>query len=158
MIFMHNEIWSHKNNNLIKNHEDDMGYDIRSGEDFKIPPRSSVIVNTYLHIAMPLWLGMIIKSRSGLAFKHDIEASNAGVIDSGFHGGFKVKLYNEGFNECFYAKQGDRIAQAIFHIRPEGYLLNSMDRITPFAIRELDIAHWPESSRGTNGFESSGRD
>lgn len=153
---MHNEIEAHKNNNLIKNHEDDFGYDIRTGEDFKIPPRSTRIVNTFLHISMPPWIGMIVKSRSGLAFKFDIEASNSGVIDAGFYGGFKVKLYNEGFNECFVAKVGHRIAQAVFHLRPEGYF-NNMDRIPPFQIQELDMKHWLPSSRGTNGFESSGR-
>ena len=155
MILMHNELQTHKNNNLIKTYENDMGYDIRSGEDIKIPPRSSLIVNTFMHISMPPWLGMIIKSRARLAFKHDIETSNAGVV-AGFDGGLRVKLYNVGFNDCFVAEKGHRIAQAVFFLRPEGFL-NTLDRIKPFTIQEKLMSEWPESS-SRGDFSNSGRE
>jgi dUTPase len=63
-------------------------------------------------------LYLIIQSRSGLAFKHGIEASNAGVIDQdyvsteGNKAIIKVKLYNYS-RTGFQIKKGDKICQGV---------------------------------------------
>ena len=67
---------------------------------------------------------LLIKSRSGLAFKKGVEASNAGVIDSDYFTTkenkaiFKVKLYNNS-NIAFYVNVGDKICQGIVVDLPE---------------------------------------
>jgi dUTP pyrophosphatase len=54
-----------------------------------------------------------VRSRSGLALKHQVVVSNSpGTIDPGFRGELKVLLTNHGM-EDFLVNEGDRIAQAI---------------------------------------------
>lgn len=66
---------------------------------------------------------LIIQSRSGLAFKKNIEASNAGVIDQDYINTpekkaiIMVKLYNHG-NKCFQVQKGDKICQGIPQLIP----------------------------------------
>ena len=68
-------------------------------------------------------IALIIQSRSGLAFKKGIEASNAGVIDQDYvstaenKATIKVKLYNHS-TETFSVKLGDKICQGIPQLIP----------------------------------------
>lgn len=160
MIFMQNDIKEFENNNLIKKHSGDMGFDIRSPKEIMIRPGCNQVIDTGLHVYIPPILAGIVQSRSGLAIKHNIEASNAGVIDSGFYGSIKVKLYNLDHNEPFMINFGDRIAQMIFHVRPEAYFnprkILWVEYPNGFRITEKPIDEWPESERGSNGIGSSG--
>jgi len=113
-------------------------------------------------------MGGIIQGRSGLSINHNIETGNAGVIDSGYHGTVKIKLYNHDFNEPYRISVGDRIAQMVFHIRPAEFLGEMSKQLLmshggfepfgfyPFKIEELDIAKWPETDRGRLGVGSTG--
>ena len=66
---------------LTKNNFYDAGFDIASAEDIFIPGWGSKIVSTGIFLEiLPGWVG-IIKSRSGLSVKRNIEVG-AGVIDS----------------------------------------------------------------------------
>ena len=60
---------------------------------------------------------LIIQSRSGLAFNHEVEASNAGVVDTGYRNSIKVRLYNNS-KKPYHVSKGDRIAQAILYYIP----------------------------------------
>jgi dUTP pyrophosphatase len=86
-------------------------------------------------------VGMIVQSRSGLAFNSGIEASNAGVIDEDYRGEIKVKLYNNS-DEDFFIKKGDRIAQGIVHLIPN--------------IVVVDSEKLEGTERGQKGFGSTG--
>lgn len=86
---------------------------------------------------------MLIKSRSGMAIKHGIECSNAGVIDSTYRGAIAVKLYNHGY-KAYVVNRGDRIAQGVVHLLPDIASIEEVDSLG-------------ETSRGTAGFGSSGR-
>ena len=85
---------------------------------------------------------MEVKSRSGLAFNHGVEASGAGVIDSTFQGEIKVKLYNNG-QKPYRVNRGDRIAQGIIFELP--------------VVEVKEVAELSDSTRGANGFGSSGK-
>ena len=160
MIFMSNDIEAHKDNNLIQGYYDDMGYDIRSGEDFILLPGRSKVVETGLHVCIPPVLGAFVKSKSGLSINHNIEAGNAGVIDSGYTGAIKVKMYNHDLNEPMTFKTGDFIAQLVFLVRPEHFFgrlhLRGCKSFDMFNIEEIPMNEWPESTRGNNGFGSTG--
>lgn len=156
MILMHNEIEAHKNNNLVQGYSDDAGYDIKSGEDVLILPGRGAVIETGLHVYIPSFLFGVVQGRSGLSINHSIETGNAGVIDPGFTGSIKVKLYNEDLNEPFRVRVGDRIAQLVFHVRPAGFM-NFLRDSSEFSIIEKDIADWPETDRGNNGYGSTGR-
>lgn len=84
---------------------------------------------------------MQMKSRSGMAFKHGIECTNAGVIDSNYKGEIAIKLYNTTKDD-FIVQKHDRVAQGIIHILP--------------FINVETIEQLRESDRGENGFGSSG--
>ena len=81
-----------------------------------------------------------IQSRSGLAFRSDIESSNAGVIDSDYRGIIKAKLYNHS-NESFKVNAGDKICQGV-------------PQLIPYF---EDIKNLQTEERGAAGFGSSGK-
>ncbi len=127
---------------LSKVHPDDAGMDIRASETVNIPVGKWVTIRTGLRIALPGGTAGIIKGRSGLAIRHGIECSNAGVIDEGFRGEIMVRLGNMG-EQAHTVIRGDRIAQLL---------------IIPIVPCQLIHARpLPASStRGENGYGSSG--
>lgn len=88
-------------------------------------------------------LGMIVQSRSGLAMNKGLECSNAGVIDEGYTGEIRIKLYNTS-NWIKIIYPNDRIAQGVIHLIPMIEVLEYKDE----PVRE--------TLRGSKGFGSSG--
>lgn len=89
------------------------GHDIKSLENVIIPAKGTAIVDTGVSISIPDDYYVEIKSRSGLAFRHGVEAFS-GVIDADYKDGIKVLLRN--FSDIDHEiKKGDRIAQLILH-------------------------------------------
>ena len=81
-----------------------------------------------------------IESKSGLMVKHDITSD--GLVDYGYTGSIKVKLFNHG-TEDYYVRRSDKISQLVI-----------VPVLTPTlqVVDELD-----ETERGEKGFGSSGR-
>lgn len=136
-------------------YESDAGVDLYANEAVVIPANNSAVIGTGV-----AWDGnscefdtnswefyrlntayLIVQSRSGMAIKKGIEASNAGVIDQDYTGEIKVKLYNTT-SEDFEVNVGDKIAQAIFGFKPR--------------LEIKEITEIKETERGSNGFGSSG--
>lgn len=91
----------------------DAGMDIRSCNCYYIFPGESELIKTNLRVEIPLGWEVQIRSRSGLASKHEVFVLNSpGTIDSGYRGEIKVILYNAGA-EIFPVRRGDRIAQLV---------------------------------------------
>ena len=139
---MFNEVF--KGDTLTRAHETDAGADIKSAVDINIKPYQSVLVNTGTHIRIPDGCVGIIKSRSGLASKNDIEVG-AGVIDSSYTGECKVLLRNHS-SLPFQVTKGMKIAQLLVMpvICAEFVEVGSLD----------DLGN---TERGDNGFGSSGQ-
>ena len=167
MLLMFNEIPEHKNNNLIKAHDADMGFDVRAGSDGMLPPRCCTeLMETGLSVFIPPIMGAFLKAR-GSQIKRKIMAD--GVIDSGYSGTIKIQLYNFSHSEPYSWKKGDKIAQMCFLIRPESLFQELNIKLTQagdgmakalfpeFKITERPVLEWPDSDRGSNGFGSSGR-
>ena len=119
------------------------GYDVYSVEDTNIPARGKAIIGTGIAIGMPAEPPMYcrVAPRSGLAAKYGI-AVGAGVIDRDYTGEVRVVLFNhsdEDMKVCY----GDRIAQLVFEVIYKPTALVCVDEL-------------PETSRGTNGFGSTG--
>ena len=157
MFYQYNEIEDFKNNNFIKKHEHDAGWDIRSNKDFFLRGFQSKTIETGLHMVMPKGFVGIIKSRSGLAMNNNIEVSNGGVLDSGYLGQIFIKIYNHSTRSISFTK-GDRIAQILFSyshtVAPD-----RLGHITvPFKIPELTKIEFNaiKSNRGKNGIGSTG--
>ena len=124
-------------------HEGDAGIDLRSTIDCVIEPFERFVVPTGVAFAIPEGYAGLVIPRSGLAAKHGISIVNApGLIDSGYRGEIKVLLINLDTKKPFEIKTGDRIAQIMF---------------TPYAQAYLEQqSTLDETSRGTDGFGSSG--
>ena len=92
-----------------KAHEQDACFDLYSADDCVVPAVGSVKVSTGVKMNIPEGYFVEIRSRSGLAFKHNITAFH-GTIDSGYLDPVYVLLTNNGL-EPYHIKRGDKIAQ-----------------------------------------------
>ena len=163
MIFQHNEYNELKNNNLYKKYPHDAGWDIKTPKEIVVGPERSVVVNTGLHIYIPPGLKGVIQSRSGLSMNFLIEASNAGVIDHGFTGECKIRIYNNHPFDYFRFKAGDRIAQIVFDLSLTVKKYQTLKLLwklfwsgIPQQIPEIALIDWPKTDRANNGFGSTG--
>ena len=121
-------------------HELDAGYDLRTPEDVTIYGGLNATIDTGVHVQIPDGYVGFLKSKSGLNVKDNI--TGEGVIDAGYTGSIKVKLYNNGnFTKHFY--RGDKIIQLV---------------ILPIYTPELErVDSLEKTDRGANGFGSTGR-
>jgi dUTP pyrophosphatase len=122
------------------------GLDLRVciNEPLQIAAQETVLLPTGLaiYIADP-HLAAVILPRSGLGHKHGIVLGNlVGLIDSDYQGELKISCWNRN-QEHFTVNPGERIAQLVFL------------PIMRAAFSVVDS--FTESSRGQDGFGSSGR-
>lgn len=88
-------------------------FDITSIEAGNILPDGSRIFRTGLAVEVPDGHALLLFSRSGHAFQHDLRLSNAvGIVDADFRGEVKVKLRNDGHVDRTILA-GERIAQGL---------------------------------------------
>lgn len=73
-------------------HEDDAGLDLRTPHDVVVPSFGSAVIDTGVHMQIPVGMVGMLKSKSGLNVKSGI--TSEGVIDAGYTGSIVAKLYN----------------------------------------------------------------
>ncbi len=121
-------------------HETDAGLDLRSPIDEVVPKCGSVCIDTGVHIELPQNTAGFLKSKSGLNVNHGI--TSEGVIDVGYTGSIRVKLYNHTYQD-YYIKKGDKISQLV---------------IIPILTPQLELVdELKNTERGEGGFGSTGR-
>lgn len=121
-------------------HETDAGLDLYAMETQIVPAHDSVIFDTGVHVELPPYTVGMVKSKSGLNVKYGL--TSEGVIDAGYTGSIKVKLYNHSKYD-YTVNAGDKISQLI---------------IMPILIPELELVPKLEATeRGNNGFGSTGK-
>ena len=134
-------------------HDNDAGLDLYAMESHLVPAKGFAEFDTGVHIELPLvylsinglWaaafksVGML-KSKSGLNVKHGL--TGEGVIDMGYTGSIRVKLYNNS-NVDYMVHAGDKISQLVIMpiITPELKLVDELE----------------DTERGAGGFGSTGR-
>lgn len=123
-----------------KAHEDDAGYDLRTPKADYIPAKGSCVIDTGVHIAIPKGYAGVICSKSGLNVKHGIISD--GLIDSGYTGSIRVKLYNLS-DKSYLIEAGDKISQIMF--------------VPVLSVTMLEAIALEETERGDGGFGSTGR-
>jgi dUTP pyrophosphatase len=123
-------------------HSTDAGLDLYARRGADIPPHGSAVFDTGVHVMLPHGTYGKIESKSGLNINSDI-VSCGGVIDEGYTGSIKVKLYNLG-DRPFIFHMGEKIAQLI--VQPCLYV---------HAEQTKDWGN--DTDRGNNGFGSTGR-
>lgn len=122
-------------------HMDDAGLDLRTPIEVTVPPHGSVVVDTGVHIKLPKKTAGILKSKSGLNIKYGL--TSTGVIDAGYTGSIRVKLYNHTDTEYRFLR-GDKISQLLI-----------VPVIIPKSLKMVDS--FKQTKRGSDGFGSSGR-
>lgn len=124
----------------VRAHDTDAGADIRSPVGALIPARGSCSIDTGVHIQLPHGYVGMLKSKSGLNVKYDI--TSEGVIDEGYTGSIKVKLYNHG-DAPYKIERYDKITQLV---------------IMPCEYVDFDLVDdLEDSERGGDGFGSTGK-
>ena len=79
---------------------------------------SPLVVPTGLSFEIPVGYVMLVFSRSGHGFNHDVRLANStGIIDSDYRGELLIKLAAD--QSPFTVNPGDRIAQAMLMQIPE---------------------------------------
>lgn len=121
-------------------HETDAGLDLYAAETKKVPAHGSAVFDTGVHVQLPPLTAGFLKSKSGLNVNHDITSD--GVIDVGYTGSIRVKLYNHG-DVSYTVQKGDKISQlVVMDIRiPKIHLVDELEK----------------TERGENGFGSTGK-
>ena len=135
--------------------KDSACWDVYSVEDTSVKFGEITIVDLGFRVQIPKGYEIVVRPRSGLAFKHGITIINSpGTIDSDYRGEMKValtslnhdhniKVYRVGVaDNLFYIKKGDRIAQ--IGLRP----------VPDFLFIEGKV---DETERAEGGFGSTGR-
>ena len=123
-------------------HETDAGLDLYcpEGQAQIVPAKESAIFDTGVHIELPNGTVGFLKSKSGLNVKHGIVSE--GVIDVGYTGSIKVKLYNHSGYD-YKVLPGDKITQLV---------------ILPILTPDIELVDsLSETDRGEGGFGSTGR-
>ena len=121
----------------------DAGFDLYAPnclrDDIYIEPKGYAVIDTGVHMLIPEGYAGIIISKSGLNINHSIKST--GLIDSGYTGSIKIKLYNYG-QTPYKINPGSKISQIV---------------ILPIAMPIIEIAKYlPDTDRGNNGFGSTG--
>ena len=124
-----------------KAHAADAGYDLRTPVRTVVHPHDSVTIDTGVHIDIPRGYTGFLKSKSGLNVNHDL--TGEGVIDSGYTGSIRVKLYNHS-GQMHIFEAGDKIIQLVILPVARGFDLKLTDSFR-------------ETERGDGGFGSTGR-
>ena len=121
-------------------HKEDAGLDLRTPHGFVLNPGDSIVINTGIHVEIPFGQVGFLKSKSGLNVRYGI--TSEGVIDSGYTGAIRCKLYNHGRNTKVF-EAGDKITQLV---------------ILPVIIDDpVQVDYISGSDRGDAGFGSTGR-
>lgn len=121
-------------------HDVDAGLDLRTPFRVVLHQHDFVTIDTGVHVQIPKGYAGFLKAKSGLNVKHDI--TGTGLIDSGYTGSIRVKLYNNG-HVAHVFNQGDKIIQLV---------------IAPIETPELELVEsFEETERGDSGFGSTGR-
>lgn len=124
----------------VRAHATDAGIDLRTPVTVTVPARSSVKIDTGVHVELPIGTAGMLKSKSGLNVNHDITCE--GVIDVNYSGSIVAKLYNHGDTDYTF-NAGDKIVQLVVQVimTPE---IEVVDKIE-------------EKGRANNGFGSTGK-
>lgn len=118
----------------------DAGLDLYARETQVVPAKESAVFDTGVHIELPPFTVGMIKSKSGLNVIHGL--TSEGVIDVGYSGSVRVKLYNHSGYD-YTVNKGDKISQLV---------------ILPICAPALELVdELEEHGRGNNGFGSSGK-
>ncbi len=124
----------------VRAYDTDGGIDLKAMHGQRIMPDSSALFRTGVHVQLPPGTCGLLVSKSGLNVNEKIVST--GLIDEGFTGEIKVRLFNHG-EDSYLVSAGDKITQLV---------------ILPVVHEEIEIVDQIQGGeRGDNGYGSTGR-
>jgi dUTP pyrophosphatase len=114
-----------------------------AGQDVVLPPHARALLPTGFRIAIPAGFEGQVRARSSFALRTGVILPNSpGTIDPDYRGELKVLVMN-ATDQPVRIDSGERVAQLV---------------ISPVArCKWIEVEDLPSSSRGENGFGSTGR-
>ena len=116
-----------------------VGSDLYSAFEYCIPRKGKAVIDTGLHLIIPLGYYGRLAPKSGKAVEHSLDVG-AGAVDPDFTGIIHVVLFNFG-DEDYLLEQGEAVAQVI------------LEKIAFPIIKEVKTI--PATQRGTRGLGST---
>lgn len=117
----------------------DAGLDLKTPFGFVLEGRTSVVIDTGVHVQIPEGYAGLVMSKSGLNVKDGITVE--GVVDAGYSGSIVCKLYNNSTKEKEFPI-GAKIAQLL---------------VVPIITEPIEFVDEIQGGdRGNRGFGSSG--
>lgn len=129
---------------ISRAHWDDAGIDFRTPEPFTLHAGEQRIIDTGVAVQIPIGYYGKMESKSGLMVNHGVICLG-GVIDSGFRGSIKVRMWNT-WQEDYTFEKGDKLVQMVLIPTP---LLEPLESVGKLGASQ--------SGRDENGYGSSGR-
>lgn len=121
-------------------HPEDAGLDLFTSKTIHVPARGSATIDTGVHVQLPEGTAGVLMSKSGLNVNYNI--TSTGLIDEGYTGSIKVKLYNHG-DQGVCITEGGKISQLV---------IVPVQRPVPIQVEQIT-----GGERGTGGFGSTGK-
>lgn len=121
-------------------HPEDAGLDLFTPYATTVPALGSTVIDTGVHVELPKGTAGILMSKSGLNVKRGL--TSTGLIDEGYTGSIKVKLYNHTAT-AVPLPIGSKVSQLV---------IVPVLRPVPVEVEEID-----GGERGDNGFGSTGK-
>lgn len=131
---------------LVRAHADDAGLDIFSPAEYNISPGGYCVIDTGVHVQIPVACCGILKSKSGLSVKEQIHTVD-GVIDCGYTGSIVVKLHNGDRYKYAHIKAGQKITQLL--------IIPCLSPVVEI-VENVDDLYQCDTDRGDSGFGSTG--
>jgi dUTP pyrophosphatase len=124
-------------------HQGDAGMDLRSACPVRLAPLERALIPTGIAVAIPEGYAGFVQPRSGLALRQGLGLVNTpGLIDSHYRGEIKIIAVNLDPDQTIAIERGDKVAQLV--IQP-------VEHANP-----VDVSDLPETTRGEDGFGSTG--
>ena len=123
-----------------RGHDTDAGADLYCKSDFIVPAHDSVEIDTGVHVQLPSFTVGMVKSKSGLNIRACLTCE--GVIDEGYSGSIKLRVYNHGDYDYAFAA-GDKVTQLVI--------------MRVFYPEYVEVDEVVGGERGDAGFGSTGR-
>ena len=126
--------------NLIKGHDTDSGYDLKTKYAFKLLPNQTKLIPTSLFLELDKNIEVQVRPKSSISAKGILV--HFGTVDSDYRGEVQVVMQNlNDYGVEFEA--GQKIAQIVFNEKTEVFLEQTED-----------ISN--DTKRGSGGFGSTG--
>lgn len=92
----------------VRAHDTDAGADLCAPTDITVPAHGSAEVDTGVHIQLPPHTCGLLVSKSGLMVLNAL--TSTGLIDQGFTGEIRVRVFNGG-DEDYHFAAGEKVTQ-----------------------------------------------